>query len=251
MPRYGSNQSDYHNLIFTPGETAVARHDEVIHLLMAIGVDVNQGIKQGFTEHLTLLDSVRSAITTIGKNIAEVKPPAEIPGPAAAGGLGWAGYLRGLQQNITHVEAEASRLALAEDSDGIIRNLRDMQDYFVRVEALLLSHGAKTWDERDPRKEDVQSMTLPFLARPLPAVQSGVGYALVNGPQPWHDHWLAVPQHLVPLYDELYEACFTGDNRKIQELCLPADSSQSACPPLQMAVKTVEAGNVGRSFTCA
>ncbi|KAG8898026.1 hypothetical protein FRC00_003492 [Tulasnella sp. 408] len=42
--------------------------------------------------------------------------------------------------------------------------------------------------------------------------------------------------HLIPLYDELYEACWNGDNNKIKALCLPPDVDtplpQSVAPDL-------------------
>lgn len=210
---------------------------------MGLGVEVNQGLKQGLTEHRTLLDSVRSAINTIGQNIAattQVKSPLfEIPDPSASRGPGWAGYLCELQQNIKHIEAKARRPAPMVTNGrvhGIIHNIKDLHDYFVRVEALLISHDTKTWDELYPQNEVVQSNQHLPVFMPTLAIQSNPGYALAT--RPGHS-WLAVPQHMVPRYDELYEACFTGDDKTIKELCLPTGPSQSAHSPLQIAVQTV------------
>ena len=46
--------------------------------------------------------------------------------------------------------------------------------------------------------------------------------------------------HLLDSYDELFEACWTGDNAKIQELCLPPakKNAKSNTTPLQISVKS-------------
>jgi hypothetical protein len=46
-----------------------------------------------------------------------------------------------------------------------------------------------------------------------------------------------VPAHLKVLYDELYQACWTGDNATIQELCLPKHISDDK-EPIQISVQT-------------
>ena len=44
-----------------------------------------------------------------------------------------------------------------------------------------------------------------------------------------------VPLHLNAQYDELYEACWRGDNIRIQELCSPNEASGST--PIRISVK--------------
>ncbi|PBL01634.1 ankyrin [Armillaria gallica] len=48
-----------------------------------------------------------------------------------------------------------------------------------------------------------------------------------------HDY---IPASLNASYDDLYEACFTGDNDKIQQLCLPPEGSEIASTFLSMSV---------------
>lgn len=45
-----------------------------------------------------------------------------------------------------------------------------------------------------------------------------------------------IPAHLKVLYDELYEACWTGDNATIQELCLPKHLAEDK-EPIQISVQ--------------
>ncbi|KIO24998.1 hypothetical protein M407DRAFT_211285 [Tulasnella calospora MUT 4182] len=63
--------------------------------------------------------------------------------------------------------------------------------------------------------------------------------------------------HLIPLYDELYEACWNGDNDKIRALCLPP-KDDSAPPPsgtrdlLQITVRvkyTDHTSNYSKGYT--
>ena len=46
-----------------------------------------------------------------------------------------------------------------------------------------------------------------------------------------------IPAHLKVFYDELYEACWTGDNAVIQELCLPKHLKECK-EPIQISVVT-------------
>ena len=49
-----------------------------------------------------------------------------------------------------------------------------------------------------------------------------------------------VPRHLLTSYDELYEACYVGDNEKIQTLCLPAEGTIHGSILLNISVKTMD-----------
>ena len=46
-----------------------------------------------------------------------------------------------------------------------------------------------------------------------------------------------VPAHLKVFYDELYEACWKGDNSFIRELCLPKQVAEGK-EPIQIVVQT-------------
>jgi hypothetical protein len=46
-----------------------------------------------------------------------------------------------------------------------------------------------------------------------------------------------IPLHLQVFYDELYEACWKGDNASIQELCLPKQVAEGK-EPIQIVVQT-------------
>ncbi|KAG8939661.1 hypothetical protein FRC04_006086 [Tulasnella sp. 424] len=71
---------------------------------------------------------------------------------------------------------------------------------------------SKTTDSKD---ETIDEKTKPFKRYSLFVAGWGEGYP---------------GTHLIPLYDELYEACWNGDNDKIRALCLPP-KDDTAPPP--------------------
>jgi hypothetical protein len=60
-----------------------------------------------------------------------------------------------------------------------------------------------------------------------------------------------VLEHLIDRYDELFEACFAGDNDKIQGLCLPLENQNAKIglgqnsTPLNISVRMVD-GSISR-----
>ena len=50
-----------------------------------------------------------------------------------------------------------------------------------------------------------------------------------------------VPLYLKVFYDELYEACWKGDNASIRELCLPKQVTEGK-EPIQIVVQTTTPG---------
>ena len=85
-----------------------------------------------------------------------------------------------------------------------------MTDYYARVESIL-----RTYSAMPQASQSSETSTLQTSGQQHGAPQ-GTGYVR-------HTKYATVPipAHLKVFYDELYEACWTGDNAAIQELCLP------------------------------
>lgn len=123
------------------------------------------------------------------------------------------------------------------------KNLRSQKEYFEEIAALLKAHNAKSWNELFPEKRVVPS---------TPQASSGHSTHSKQKPEKpspykrYASNWYTneVDKDQVVLYDELYEACWNGDNEKIQELCLPKDPSKVKGPPIQIVAETTEGGNV-------
>ena len=116
-----------------------------------------------------------------------------------------------------------------------INELTRMKDYLEEVLGLLNEKKAKRWNQVHPdmeRKEENDDTDKQ--QKPAEAFFSA-----------WSSNWWAGPvlQEKVPLYEELYEACWNGDDDKIRELCLPPpEGTTRKVAPIQIVCKTTEGG---------
>ena len=121
-----------------------------------------------------------------------------------------------------------------------IERCQNLIKYFEEIERALVDHGAKTWAELNPvaaaalgalKKVASPSQTIgtlsssatqnvtdseEFLAKHYKAPSVPLSFTTLTQ---WFDQ--PAPVHTVPLYEELFEACWKGDNERIKELCLP------------------------------
>lgn len=113
-----------------------------------------------------------------------------------------------------------------------------MKDYLEEVLGLLKEKKAKTWNELHPdaeKKEDKKGS------------DSDADNQKPESPffSVWTSDWWDIPvlREKAPLYDELYEACWNGDDDKIRELCLPLpEDTTRKVAPIQIVCKTTEGG---------
>ena len=106
--------------------------------------------------------------------------------------------------------------------------------YFEEVEKALIDCGAKTWAELNPASAAATQKSDPialqthailnatesaeFLAKHYKASSVPLNFIV------FREQWLRdepVPAHTIPLYEELFEACWKGNSKRIKELCLP------------------------------
>jgi hypothetical protein len=225
---------------FMPAGVAVAMHDDVVHLIAALGADLHMPIKlslqadQPRDKYKTLLDYVRHGIESASKQISEAQeslvsvrePVLPLDAP------GWKGYHARFRQEVEDVvTCTESSLKQKNLKEKMIRALDGIRSYFVDVERLLVSHNARP--EAFP--DHVGSLNKNLSVPPMPVADANPqsNYTIFTSGcyQP------TAPPHLRDLYDQLMEACFTGDNDKIQELCLPTDGSKPDSQPLQITVE--------------
>ena len=117
----------------------------------------------------------------------------------------------------------------------------ELKRYFDNVEALLRSHGAKTAVELDSAEisESARKQTLLNLIH-MPYEMNSSSMALIQEPVSfWRLQSGQIGPHttLSALYEELYAACWNGDNLKIQELCLPQTEVKRAETPLVISAR--------------
>ncbi|KAG6906166.1 hypothetical protein DXG01_015516 [Tephrocybe rancida] len=207
--RYGNNKP--FDGVCLPLETAIAKYDDVAQLLLSLDVDYNIGLYDSRGNNVdsgnrkSFLDWVQFGIAFLSKKIA------------ASG--------------TTDTEApDAENLELT----GWKKFYADYF-YLVDIERLLLDKDAKSWNELYPESpstaqvDDAQANESGQVANLTPFIFLGQYYSS-----------LVVPDNLVSKYDELYEACFTGDDKKIEELCLPQEKTNVVSPPINIFVQVTD-----------
>ncbi|KAG9049848.1 hypothetical protein FS837_008898 [Tulasnella sp. UAMH 9824] len=133
--------------------------------------------------------------------------------------------------------------ARTSDSRAMAEEVKRAQDarlmiYFQQVAEELEEIGVRTWEEPD---EDLpsQSETPDGDQELVDNSELGSTDAVIGETaKPFKRYSLFMADrregypgtHLIPLYDELYEACWNGDNDKIRALCLPP-TENSPSPP--------------------
>jgi hypothetical protein len=228
------------NSVHSPAETAIARHDDVISLLAALGTNLNVIIKQHLsyspTSSLSLLDWVRVARTGLSKHILTTEQSVQPSEPIldmASRTTYWKGCYAALLQEVKTIQSKKARAVALQDHSKILHELNGIMQYLCELEQLLVAHNAQTANEilYSDQKTNV-GPAQPQLPEPAPEASSRYAYPSPGYGQFW------VPKHLTTAYDELFEACFAGDNAKIQQLCFPPEGSST--PPIQISVQTVK-----------
>ncbi|KDQ65163.1 hypothetical protein JAAARDRAFT_188410 [Jaapia argillacea MUCL 33604] len=245
--RRSSIGNDYASVVTTPMEVSVAQRDELACLLAALGAASSPplkralGMKYSKEYHSTILDWTRQALVLVSP---ETPLPEESEETDAAPDtpMTWKGQFELLKKQTADIQAKVELQANVPNAGAMEdekQNVSDFKDYLTSLESLLLSNGAKTWDELFPDDLSVSPSTdgkRTRIRRGKTPVDEEPGYLLQNGQYSWMRH--NAPAHLVPLYDELYEAAFTGDNARIQQLCLPEPGAKSQTSPIEISVST-------------
>jgi hypothetical protein len=118
-----------------------------------------------------------------------------------------------------------------------------MLDFLLQCEELLLAHGARTWDEIYPTNK----------------ANTSAGHRLAHyrvtdiseQASPTFPYYLFSESYYRPpvlgitarLYDQLFDACFTGDTDKVQQLCLPSDKHEPKPQAIFVSVEVAHPSN--------
>ncbi|KAH9034021.1 hypothetical protein EDB83DRAFT_2296389 [Lactarius deliciosus] len=226
-----SQVAEYRARIHFPIETALGKRDEVISLLAALGANVDAPIKATittYTQHTSLLQWTSKAVSLLGSKTTSkaIQAPDSLPDPPA--GDAWSQYRAYLATALPHCKDEDIRSA---SSQNTVHSRGDYaaatRDYFTFAESVLRAHGA-TLPKGEPTSKQPAT---PPTGMSIPSQGSGYIRHAKHSTTP-------VPVHLKVFYDELYEACWNGDNASIRELCLPKQVAEGKVP-IQIVVKTV------------
>lgn len=237
---YLQHVPEYRSRIHLPIEIALRQCDEVISLLAALGADVDVPIKMSntsYTQRLSLLQWTAKAVSLLSSKISPkpIQAPDDLPDSPA--GDTWSQYRAYLATVLPHSKIEdtgsGGSRALYQVPRNAARTLEGVyasaaKDYLTFAESVLRAHGA-TLPEGASTSEQPATCGM---GTQTPLTSQGSGYIR-------HGKYTTtpVPVHLKVYYDELYEACWKGDDASIQELCLPEKVAEGK-EPVQIVVQT-------------
>ncbi|KAH9017612.1 ankyrin repeat-containing domain protein [Lactarius pseudohatsudake] len=233
--------ADYRARIYCPIETALCQRDEVISLLAALGADVDAPIKLSYTQDTSLLQWTSKAVSLLGSKTTPTPVQAPDNLPDFPAGDDWSQYRAYLSTILPHckrediVPASSWNTVHSEEEDYTTAT----KDYFTFAESVLRAHGA-TLPEA-PTSEQATTARVGIL-RLIPSQDSGYTRHSKYSTTP-------VPVHLKVFYDELYEACWKGDNASVRELCLPKQVADEK-EPIQIVVQTAVLDDPSYTSTC-
>ena len=133
-----------------------------------------------------------------------------------------------------------------ENLELSLERCQNLIKYFEEVEGALIAHGAKTWAELDPvaaaAQEAPKQNVPPFHTYGmLPSLEihnvvDSEGFFVKHFKTPsvplsfyiFRTQWSSelAPVHTVSLYEELFEAIWRGNNKRVKELCLPSKTNK-------------------------
>jgi hypothetical protein len=215
-----------------PVEVALIQHDEVVSLLAALGATVDVSVNLPNMTLLQWISAMLKKLRTLSVSTTTQEPPM---------GYTWAQYNAYLTAVLPTKEEEGS-VKLQKTLSTVVPHLDEkhalaITDYYSRVEPILRAYSAMPQASQSDETPTLQTSGQQHSA------PKGTGY---------HRHTkyatVPIPAHLKVFYDELYEACWTGDNAVIQELCLPKHLKETKEPIQISVVTTVSVGSVHNTF---
>ena len=122
-------------------------------------------------------------------------------------------------------------------SDSDLKKRRTLA-YYEDMLALLKQTGAKTFAEMYPDvKDDAGQWSGNQRWKPASVLETRPQYSLLS--KNMYNQQDVLP-HQLDQYDALFEACWVGDDARIEELCLPRKAKKSGKEPIQITVNTKE-----------
>ncbi|KAH6890099.1 ankyrin repeat protein [Coprinopsis sp. MPI-PUGE-AT-0042] len=248
---FGYGVTNYLDQCNMPLETAISIHDDVAQLLLASGAAYNLAIKQGVTYYAsegdrgTIKDWVDHAILSVDYQIEKLETVV-VAKPKREGTpmvTPWKQHFMSLQEpeddEPTNVDTEAVgnyELQMAYDRAKELQEWKSTREYLSDIQRLLSARSAKGWEELFP---DVKR--IPWTPPSKPAVEYPEDEEEKNTDKYIYNtnryRSNPVPEHLNAAYDDLFDACFTGNDARIEELCLPAKAGEDVKAPLNVNVQ--------------
>ena len=244
---HDSDLKNYVELAYQPVETALYGWNDVIQLLLTFGAPINIGLKRTFnsycdsSERRTVLDWVEFAINNVKRNVAKLERRASKVGKKGGSKSPWKTFLRTFKEKrIDTASAEKKKREDEEQKQMKLKSSKAVKEYLEEVLRLLKARDAKPWKKVYP---DVESTANPKAEETQNDDDEeeeekidDSSYAFISS----NYQRRLVPRHLISRYNELYDACYAGDDAKVQKLCLPSESDKGKDPALNISVCVID-----------
>ncbi|KAI0059341.1 ankyrin [Artomyces pyxidatus] len=224
-----SRKGSSHEANHTPLEMAICTRHPIAELLIRAGANVNALPMLADSSHATLVEWVSGSASYLAAVVELTKhhgvlPPQQILPPTAT----CKEYLENLVAAIRVLDPRDRMPKRDRTAENRVVNAQASK-YYAEIEAVLREHQAKTWQELHPDERYWSSFATLLQNNLLALPVNEPGYLL-------HSHrWGSAPIMGKDSYDQLYEACWSGDDAKILSLCLPKTPSPTS---LEISVTT-------------
>ncbi|KAM6501508.1 ankyrin repeat protein [Amanita muscaria] len=251
VTRYNSNTTDLLLSTFLPIETAVARNDDIVRLLVGLGAEVNICIQESNPSYIqdgarqTILDWVTSSIQMMEEKLEKERKEQKLEPVELLKATSWKDHAI-LSAKLYGQPWRNPNISVVDENEKVakLQRMEIVKDYLGDVKSLLLSIGAKAFAEIskvDGQCDTPCSLQLNTATTDPPKERTFDDYGFVAITSNYYSNPL--PKYEVPRFHELFQACFDGDNEKIQALCLPAQVDDNVATPLQITVQLADPHN--------
>ncbi|KAL0569235.1 hypothetical protein V5O48_012735 [Marasmius crinis-equi] len=257
-------------------ENAVANYSDLFSLLVPLGAPVNAVIAAATKDYvhqgdkLSLLDWARVCIDQVNEDIEGLtKKPSESGNKdqekKSSKDETWKSWCldyfqpvvsRRAGRRVYGLEAPNPYLS-SSDLPTFLSTCDQIKTYLTDVERILVSREAKSYNDLRPNDEGKPESCFEQFETAkrvvFDASTVAIKYEHIEGnaydrENPWR-RGNPVPQHQVAQYEELFEACYKGDNAAIQRLCSQPEGDDTGKSPIQIAATighpTDEGGQTG------
>ncbi|KAF8654880.1 hypothetical protein AX16_003341 [Volvariella volvacea WC 439] len=222
---------------YQPLEAALAMQSDVVPLFAALGANVSAPIYESFhgneSSRRTYIDWLNLELSTLNFKIqvADKTPTSAATSTEESRLSTWRGFLKHKMQ-----AWEGGQKRFNKATQEEIRKLKELKAYYQSVKRVLNQHDAKTWDQVFPDKLSAARNVVnqEHYERPILDYDK-LTYVHIN------EYNNKVNDFEKERYEELFEACFTGNNEKIQAMCLPPENSGQN--PLKISVQVEHPSN--------
>ncbi|KAF9040752.1 hypothetical protein BJ165DRAFT_1491889 [Panaeolus papilionaceus] len=245
---------DLFAMIHRPLEVALYQLDESAKLFIALSAPANVPIRWArrtceTQDNMLIMDYVKHALKNLDyqhQKEEDLIATTNLPSLAADGTSPWREYYQVFRDNHRSQDPSLTNTAITRQrAQQNQLKIGDTREFFAMIQHDLARIGAKKWEELYPDKPTTAHEREFYYSVPAYQHLGDHDTQYIYLAQPAYRS-RKVPDDLTAACDELYEACYAGDNKRILKLCLP-DTVTSGARPLPISLKMQDCDTKGYS----